>query len=87
MSERWRDGFPIIGHVDTWLVDAVQLLVEHNHNFLLYPTCSKSVDYLKTTETFGTVPLQSQELTEKVNQLKLLPNLNLTREQSYLATV
>jgi hypothetical protein len=85
MSERRRDGFPVLGHVDTWLVDAVQLLVEHNHNILLYPTWSNSVDYLKTTETFGTVPLQSQELTEKVNQLKLLPNLKLTREQSYLA--
>jgi hypothetical protein len=85
MSERRRDGFPRIGHVDTWLVDAIQLLVEENHNVLLYPTWTNTADFIQTTETFGTVPLQSQELTKRVNELKLSPKLRLTREQRYLA--
>ena len=83
MSERRHALFLIIGHVDTWLVDALQIMVEYNHNILLYPGWTNSADYLETPESFGMVPLQSEELTLKVNQLNIVPKL--TCEQEYLA--
>ena len=83
MSERRRMGFPRIGHYDTWLFDAIQILVDHNHNVLLFPFWCNSHDRLDTAESFGTVPLQSDELTMKVNHLSISPKL--TREQHYLA--
>ena len=62
VSERRRLGFPRLGHVDTWLVDSLQLLVEENHGVLLFPDWSNASDFLSTPETFGTVPLHSNEL-------------------------
>ena len=35
-SERKRLNYPKIGHFDTWLIDSLQILVEHNHSVLLY---------------------------------------------------
>ena len=71
MSERRRIGFPQIGHYDTWLVDAVQILVDYNHNVHIYSSLLNSTDNLDADETFGTVPLQSNELTIAVNQLSI----------------
>ena len=34
--ERKRQNFPIIGHYNTWLIDALQVLVESNHGVILY---------------------------------------------------
>ena len=83
MGERRRAGFPLFGHYDSWLVDAIQILVEKNHNVLVYPTWANSQDWDETPETFGTVPLQPSELTEAVNALSISPKL--TPEKQYLA--
>ena len=83
MGERRRAGFPLLGHYDTWLVDGIQILVEKNHNVLVYPTWSNGRDWHETPETFGTVPLQTSDLTDAVNELTITPKL--TQEQQYLS--
>lgn len=70
VSERRRAGFPKIGHFDTWLIDSLQILVDENHNVLLYPDWSNASDYKSTLEHFGTVPIHSKELGEAINQIK-----------------
>ena len=84
VSEQKRFGYPQIGHADTWLIDLLQMLVEENHDVLLYPFWSNTCDFLDTNETFGTIPLQSAELTAAVNQLQT-DTEKLTCEQKYLA--
>jgi hypothetical protein len=37
-SKKNRLDFQNIGHYDTWLIDALQNVVERNHNTLLYET-------------------------------------------------
>jgi hypothetical protein len=37
VSQQRRLGFPWIGNYDTWLIDYLQIIVEHNHGVLLYP--------------------------------------------------
>jgi hypothetical protein len=66
------------------LIDGIQILVEKNHDVLVYPTWANSWDRSQTAETFGTVPLQTSELTEAVNALTIAP-MKLTPEQQYLA--
>ena len=83
VAERKRPCFPLIGHYDTWLVDAIQILVEHNHNVLVYATWSNGQDWAETPETFGTIPLQMGELTNAIRALTIAPTL--TPEQKYLA--
>ena len=70
-SERRRLGFPKLGHYDTWLVDALQLLVEANHGKLLYPEWSNASDYVETAESFDTVALHSTELGAAVAAIKV----------------
>jgi hypothetical protein len=48
INERKRLGFPKIGHYDTWKIDVLQLLVERNHDVLLYPDWSNASDYKET---------------------------------------
>jgi hypothetical protein len=55
INERKRLGFPKFGRYDTWKIDALQLLVERNHDVLLYPEWSNASDYKETAESFGTV--------------------------------
>jgi hypothetical protein len=91
VSERRRVGFPKIGHSDTWLVDQLQLLVEHNHDVLWFPGWSNTSDYISTRESFGTIALQSQEMTDAINALvfhppRLQPR-KLTRDETYLCSV
>ena len=83
MGERRRAGFPLLGHYDTWLVDAIQILVEMNHGVLVYPTWSNGRDWCSTPESMGTIPLQTSELTDAVNGLTV--TAKFTREQQYLA--
>ncbi len=59
VSERQRLGFPRIGHYDTWLIDYLQSIVEHNHGVLLYPDWSNASDYETMREHFGTVAIHS----------------------------
>jgi hypothetical protein len=84
-SERKRAGFPRIGHVDTWLIDCLQILHEENHIKILFPFHSNTSDYLDTEESFDTIALQSTELTNAVNALELPKTFKMTPEQQYLA--
>ena len=86
MSGRRRHGFPKTGHYDTWLLDLLQVLVEENHNVLIYPSWPNTADYADTSETFGTVPIHSPELGEKLKTIKLEPAVvkKFTSDQKYL---
>ena len=65
-AERRRQGFPKIGHSDTWLVDGIQNLVLVNHGTLLYPNWSNASDFRDTEESFGTVALHNRPLQDAV---------------------
>jgi hypothetical protein len=87
VSERRRLGFPRIGHYDTWLIDYLQLIVEHNHGVLLYPDRSNASDYATTRERFGTVAIHSHELADAINNIELdqeVSQYRLTADQQYL---
>lgn len=85
MSERRRPGFPNIGHYDTWKVDLLQRLVLRNHGKILYPGWVNTSDFLPTPEKFGTVALQSQELTDALNAIELAGNFKLSPELEHLS--
>jgi hypothetical protein len=89
-SEIHRQGFPKVGHYDTWLVDQEQILMEQNHNVILYPTWSNpAIDYMDTAEKFQTVLLHSDALNNAINQLRIpLEVLNkFSVDQKYLCRV
>ena len=87
INERKRLGFPKIGHFDTWQVDALQLLVEKNHNVLLFPDWSNSSDYKSTPESFGTVALHSQEIHEELEKVVIAKDVSekFSSEMKYIA--
>ena len=64
VSEIRREGFPKIGHYDTWEVEELQVLVLKNRGFLLFPNWSNSCEYLVPKESFDIVALQSTEVQE-----------------------
>ena len=68
-AQRRRQGFPKIGHYDTWLVDALQNLVMKNHDTLLYPDWSNASDFRDTDESFGAgaVALHNRPLHDAVD--------------------
>ena len=70
-SERKRLGFPKIGHYDTWLIDALQLLVESNHGVILYPDWSNASDFISTDEQFGTVKIHSEQMDEALDAMNI----------------
>ena len=93
VSERRRLGFPKLGHYDTWLVDALQILVEQNHGKLLYPEWCNASDYVATAESFGAVPLHSADLGRAIAAISVdwaakdasgKPLVHLTPDQRYL---
>ncbi len=72
MSQKYRVGYPIIGHYDTWRIDfLLQLLVESYHGVTLFPYWVNASDYKDTDESFDLVALQSTELHEAVNSIVL----------------
>jgi len=93
-SERRRTDCPRPGFYDSWLIDKLQALVERNHGKPLYPGWTSASDYKDTPESFGTVPIYSQELhnaieaqreklgTEAVAEMKK----KLTPDQQYMCT-
>ena len=86
MSERNRPGFPKFGHCDTWLVDELQVLVSENHGVLLYPAWSNTSEFAETPERAGVVPIQDEELTERVNNIVLDDDaFMLTDDLAFLA--
>lgn len=62
----------------------MQLLVERNHNKLLFPGWSNTSDFANTPETFGTVALHSPELAEVVSKIEVGEEVKLTSDQRYL---
>jgi len=47
----------------------LQKLVKQNHGVELYRSWVNSSDFKNTQETFGTVPLQSAELAQAINDI------------------
>jgi hypothetical protein len=86
IAERRRLGFPKIGHYDTWRIDKLQLLVEHNHGIDIYPGWSNTNNFAPTPETFGTVPLHSAELGAAMACIEVTREMkaNLSSDQRYL---
>ena len=70
ISEKRRQGFPKLGHFDTWLIDKLQMLVEKNHNVHFMPSWPNTADFASTSERFGTVPIHSEELDKELAKLK-----------------
>ena len=88
ISEKRRDGFPKIGHYDTWEVDELQLLVYNTRGFFLFPNWSNSSEYVTTEESFDVVALQSKDvqdaLEERCKELEQEgPLPKLTRELQF----
>lgn len=87
-SERRRYGFPRIGHFDTWLIDAIQLIVQRNHGVLLFPEWVNASDYKNTNESFGTIALHNQELADAVNSISIDEDkVKLTPDMQYMCRV
>ena len=86
VSERKRPGFPIVGHVDDWLIDQLQNLVFLNHGVILYPGWANATDYIDTPELFGTVPLHSAELGERLSKVTIsaAAKKNFTPDMVYI---
>ena len=65
----------------------LQLLVERNHNVLLYPDWSNAINYKDTVESFDTVALHSQELHEALGGVELADDVSMkfTCEMIYLS--
>jgi len=70
-------NLPQTGHYVTWLVDALQRIVELNHNELLFPGWSNASNCISTAEKFGIVPLASPSLTKAINRVELPVDLKL----------
>jgi hypothetical protein len=86
ISERRRLGFPVLGHVDTWLIDKLQVLVERNHGVLLHPEWTNASDYRDTPESFGTVSLHSEEIAAAIDAIVLPVLPPLTGDMKYLCS-
>jgi hypothetical protein len=71
MSERYRSGFPRLGHYDSWKVDLLQILVQKNHGRLLYPHWVNASDFRDTPESFNTVALHSSNLDDALKAVRV----------------
>jgi hypothetical protein len=88
MARRRRLNYPKIGHFDTWLVDELVNLVEHNHGVSLFEAWVKPSSFGDTDEKLGTIPLHSSpKLQEAFLKIKLKnpEKLKLTRDMKYLS--
>jgi len=84
-SEKRRNGFPKVGHYDTWLIDSLQNLVHKKHSVILFPEWSNTSDFMQTNESFGTITLHSKELREKIQSISIDQfSCNLTSDMRYL---
>ena len=71
MSERYRSGFPRLGHYDSWKIDLLQILVQKNHGRLLYPYWVNASDFRDTPESFNTVALHSSDLDDALKAINV----------------
>ena len=88
MLRRCSLDFPILGHFDTWRVDAIQNLVWKNHRIQIYPGWTNASDYKDTEESFDTVALHSKPLHDALEkQMEEIDasSVKLSRENKYLA--
>ena len=87
-SEIRREGFPKIGHYNTWLIDQLQNLVMQNRGWRIFPNWYNASDYKITEETFDTIALHSVQLHEVLmTQWESIPHkadIKLTSDQKYI---
>lgn len=85
-SEKYRPGYPKTGSFSPWDTDEIQNLVMENRRILIYPGHCNTLEFKATPETFGTVPIQSPELSSLVEEkAHQLGKVELTRSLQYLA--
>ncbi len=65
------ESYPDVGHFDTWLIDRLQNLLEHNHGKQLYDDWISASDFIKTPESFNMVALHNEELATALKNVKL----------------
>lgn len=82
-SERYRLGFPCIGHFDTWLTDKLECLYQRNHGRQRHEGWSCAMDYAPTPETFGIVRLSIDPVA--VPDIPQAVLKKLTPDQKYFA--
>jgi hypothetical protein len=67
VARRNFQDYPDVGHYDTWLVDLLQELVEHNTGKILYQGWQSVCDYEDSDESFVTTPLHSSDLQKALD--------------------
>ena len=77
-----RVNFPDIGHYETWLIDALQILNNQNHNISLFRDWCNALD----CESFGTKSLHDHILHNLLDNAEIYYNtVSLTSDQNYIA--
>ena len=86
MSLSKRINFPDIGHYDTWIIDAMQILYQQNCNVLLFQDWSNELDYIETPVSFETIASHNYGLQDLLdNAIINYDNLHLTKDQKCIA--
>jgi hypothetical protein len=67
VARRNFQDYPNVGNFDTWLVDLLQELVEHNTGKILYQGWQSVCDYEDSDESFVTTPLHSTDLQKALH--------------------
>ena len=84
-SELRRPWYPKLGMYDTWIIDALQIVLGANRGTLLLPEWCNTSEFAPTPESFGTVPLQSASLSAAIERIVLPEEVKLTRELAFIA--
>ena len=80
-----RVNFPNIGHYDTWIIDALQILYKQKCNTLLFQDWSNALDYIDTPESFGTISLHDDGLQHLLDSTSInYNNIRLAKDQKYI---
>ena len=77
----------IIVQFEIWQssIDLYQLIVEQNHDVIPHPDWSNATDFVPTDESFGTVPLHSEELGKAISKISIdFVKIKLTQDQKYM---
>ena len=84
-SESRRPCYPKLGMYDTWLIDALQIVLGTSRGTLLFPEWFNTSEFAPTPESFGTVALQSASLGAAIESIVLTKEVRLTRELAFIA--
>ena len=68
IARRRRDGYPKVGHYDTWLIDRLKLLSAKVLKKTIFKCWTPSIMYRDTPETFVTVAIHSKEIGERLTR-------------------